>query len=114
MGNKGWWHSLTLEQKEAFAERQRESYWKARAKCGYITVRKKAETLCWSCQRAVKECPWSANFEPVEGWVAEPTKIMSSHYPIDSFFVKECPLYEPDQEPIPEGGTNEGEQTNES
>lgn len=63
------------------------------------------DSLCWSCKRAdlfMHEglyCPWSANFMPVNGWDAEPTKIISAEIEdiIDSFHVKACPLYEPEK-----------------
>lgn len=56
------------------------------------------ESLCWGCNKCTGFCPWSQDFTPVKGWDAEPTKIQTEipdEY-IDSFFVKSCPLYEPD------------------
>lgn len=38
-------------------------------------------TICWECANAVPDrnigrgCSWSMDFEPVEGWTAERTKI---------------------------------------
>lgn len=61
------------------------------------------ETKCFSCKNAVPTkdgkwgCPWSRDFEPVEGWVAEPTIInegVNDSY--DSYCVMECPLFIPD------------------
>ena len=95
---QGWWAKLTEDEKVEIRKIKSEQYWKAREKVGYIERKGRKLTLCWSCQRAVKECPWSANFEPVDGWDAVPTKIMGPVGPIPSFHVKSCPLYEPDPE----------------
>ena len=94
--SKSWWARLSDEEREAFSKRKSEHYWKLREEYGYFTSKGKAETLCWSCQRAVKECPWSANFEPVDGWDAVETKIMGPYEVIPSYFVKACPLCDPD------------------
>lgn len=94
--SKGWWGQLTPEQRERARKRQSDAYWAARQEHGYFTSKGKPETLCWSCQRAVKECPWSANFEPVDGWEADETKIMGPYGVIPSYFVRKCPLYDPD------------------
>ena len=64
-------------------------------------------TLCWECGKACNRgCNWSDNLEPVEGWIAEPTKISGS---IDGFLVRDCPEFvrEPcvrDPERIDTGG----------
>ena len=94
--SKGWWQRLSEERREEIRRRKSEQYWAAREEHGYFTSKGKPETLCWSCQLAVKECPWSANFEPVDGWDAEETKIMAPHGTIPSFLVKKCPLFVPD------------------
>jgi predicted nucleic acid-binding Zn ribbon protein len=52
-------------------------------------LRKKNETLCWTCQNACGGCSWSRSFEPVEGWEAKPSA--------DSFFVINCPQFIPDE-----------------
>ena len=63
----------------------------------------KRETLCWSCQRAVKGCSWSKSFVPIKGWVAEPNilKPVSNKYCekkiIKSYCVISCPLYLKDE-----------------
>lgn len=80
----------------------------------------KSATLCWSCQRACGGCPWTARdpkthavlFRPVEGWKAKKTTIRGAssrrqgrgvpgrtayYYDMDSYHVKECPLYVPDE-----------------
>ena len=93
---RNWWASLTDEKKEEINEKKRQAYWEGRRQCPLNTKNNTRQTLCWDCQRAVKECPWSANFEPVPGWDAEPTLIMSESQPIPSFHVKSCPLFEPD------------------
>lgn len=91
-----WWANCSEEKKAAIREQRRQYYWNARHKMGYVKTKKHPQTLCWKCQRAVKECPWSANFEPVPGWEAEPTLISASYDPIHSYLVKKCPLFDPD------------------
>lgn len=55
----------------------------------------KGNTICWNCAKACRKCPWSRNFEPVDGWNATPTKVYSAEGVfIDSFIVHECPLFE--------------------
>ena len=57
----------------------------------------KKSTLCWSCAKACGGCSWSdGSFTPVEGWKAEPTKLISLGKEMDSFLVLACPLYERD------------------
>ena len=93
---RNWWGSLSDERKEEISEKKRQTYWNTRKQ---VPVRDRwngKQTLCWDCQRAVKECPWSANFEPVPGWDAEPTLLMADYRPVQSFHVKACPLFEPD------------------
>lgn len=67
-------------------------------------------TLCWDCEWACGKdgkCPWATEFKPVPGWNAVPTKFLSSttarnengkvihkRYYVDSFNVRECPLFE--------------------
>lgn len=56
-------------------------------------------TLCWSCKNTNRfKCPWfnPDDPQPVPGWVAElrPVKGVKG----DSYFVKECPKFEPDPE----------------
>lgn len=59
------------------------------------------QSLCWNCQKALGQCSWSDNFQPVKGWDATPTKIKTSvgnTIPlIDSFCVHSCPLFELDE-----------------
>ena len=92
-----WWANLSEERKYEMAVRRREQYRQMREQAGYRDrSTRPRQTLCWSCQRAVKECPWSANFEPVPGWEAEETVVASSYCPTPSYHVIKCPLYEPD------------------
>lgn len=58
--------------------------------CRKKVVRRKNETLCWTCQNACCGCSWSKSFTPVEGWEAKPSE--------DSFFVINCPQFIPDEE----------------
>jgi len=50
----------------------------------------KSSQLCWNCVHAVPDavygCPWSKDFEPVEGWRAEKTN--------NSYRITNCPLFE--------------------
>lgn len=66
---------------------------------------REAETLCWRCRRAVGRCSWSAGgFEPVEGWLALPTRMVESDLEqrrvivTSSYLVIDCPQYLPDKE----------------
>lgn len=56
----------------------------------------KKGTLCWNCKNATGGCCWSAKFEPVPGWTAEPTKVNVNnggerYY--KSFNVTDCPEF---------------------
>lgn len=95
---KNWWAALPEEKRQTIREKKANTYWENRKRVpyNYKGKSKERQTLCWDCQRAVKECPWSANFEPVEGWDAEPTVIMSTYCPQPSYLVRACPLFEPD------------------
>lgn len=58
-------------------------------------------TLCWECKWATGlegKCPWVSKGQAVKGWKAERTTIKSARveYTTDSYFVKKCPLFEPD------------------
>lgn len=58
-------------------------------------MKRKKDTLCWSCKKACCGCSWSKFFIPVKGWVAEPTIIAdkAETYKINSYHVKSCPKY---------------------
>ena len=60
----------------------------------------KTATLCWDCQNAVRNCSWSKDFIPVDGWEAIPTKIREDNGKrlVDSFIVKKCPEFVADEE----------------
>lgn len=49
---------------------------------------------CTTCKNFAGGCEWSERFEPVEGWVAEPTIIGRYSYTIDSYRIISCPKYE--------------------
>lgn len=64
--------------------------------------------ICFSCERAVGGCPWSAidketgkvKFEPVPGWTAKKVKLRlgvskSKIEYVDTYHITACPLYEP-------------------
>lgn len=50
---------------------------------------------CWTCLRYCGGCPWSARFEPVPGWDAEPVKksANNTNLPLDTYDIKSCPMY---------------------
>ena len=52
-----------------------------------------SEQPCWRCQNACGGCSWSREFQPVEGWEAEPTIIMGDGVEIPSFEIKKCPMF---------------------
>lgn len=59
-------------------------------------------TLCWDCQKAnALGCRWhNGSWKPVEGWDAERSlhvdKLTGKIF--DTYLVKSCPLFEPDEE----------------
>ena len=59
-------------------------------------AKKMAEQLCWSCSKACggSDCPWANKLQPVEGWTAKPSIVMSNYHQINTFRIIECPLYE--------------------
>ena len=54
------------------------------------------ETLCWGCKNSLGGCVWAKRAKPVDGWEAEPTKILGDGYSYGSFLVKDCPEFIPD------------------
>lgn len=52
------------------------------------------ETKCWTCKNSSGGCSWSRGFRPVEGWDADRTVIKGKEGYVESFLVKECPMYE--------------------
>lgn len=57
-------------------------------------------TLCWECANAVplengsQGCPWSEDFVPVPGWVAERRDLAKfGAAGAESYFVHECPRF---------------------
>ncbi len=58
----------------------------------------KSRTICWTCARAYGGCSWSRTFTPVAGWEAEHRSLKNNNAGkwvtvLDSYTVKECPLY---------------------
>ena len=56
-------------------------------------------TKCWSCTKACGGCSWSSKLEPVDGWLAVPTRIAVNRRKgiyTDSYLVISCPEYEHD------------------
>lgn len=53
-----------------------------------------SQQLCWKCANACGGCPWSARFQPVPGWLAEPV-IIKSHMDCgpDGFMAKSYKIY---------------------
>lgn len=62
------------------------------------------EQKCSTCKKYAGGCNWTdydpetgrTKFQPVEGWHAVPTKIISCGEVIDSFHIIDCPEHEPD------------------
>ena len=50
-----------------------------------------AEQKCDNCNNY--ECAWHVKFEPVPGWKAKPTRIMSCGVAIESYAIKDCPEF---------------------
>ena len=49
------------------------------------------QTLCWDCRNSTeKECEWSRNFQPVEGWEAIKRR---TKYNEDTYLVVSCPKF---------------------
>lgn len=66
--------------------------------------------ICFDCKRACGGCSWSevddktgkVKFEPVPGWIAEPTKLyLGEAHGVrkygDTYKVMACPLFEEDR-----------------
>ena len=54
-------------------------------------------SLCWDCANSTKGgCSWSAEFKPVEGWVAKPMKKETQYGDGKSYLVYSCPLFDRD------------------
>lgn len=63
----------------------------------------KEDQLCWDCQNALGNCPWSARGEAIEGWNAEKTLIPNgcdSEF-TESYKIKACPMFIKDKERLP-------------
>lgn len=55
-------------------------------------------SICWDCRKAVRKCPWSKKFEPVEGWTAIRRDVLiAGKRRAESYFVLACPEYVPDE-----------------
>ena len=56
------------------------------------------ETLCWSCRRDGRTCPWMNREQPVRGWTAVKTHRESTENGkttgYDSYRVTACPLFD--------------------
>ena len=59
---------------------------------------------CWTCVNYNGGCPWSARFEPVPGWDAEPVEKSgnNTNSPISTYDIKFCPMYVNDGSRDPE------------
>lgn len=59
---------------------------------------KRRKTLCWQCQKACGKCAWSRkNAQPVNGWQVETTTVLIGKRCVQSYIVKSCPEFVPDQ-----------------
>ena len=77
-----------------------------RAHRGRRKVTNHSANICFDCARACGGCSWSARFEPVPGWTAEPvkTKYYADHSGpqfTDTYSITACPLFTPDEERRP-------------
>jgi hypothetical protein len=61
-------------------------------------IRRKNDTLCWSCKYATGGCSWTLDFTPVEGWTATKTTLASDNN--ESYKVQECPHYQFDKDEV--------------
>lgn len=66
-----------------------------------MTEFNRSKQICFDCKKAVGGCSWSKNFTPVQGWVAEPTKIRQSggqewRHTTASYRIISCPEFEHD------------------
>lgn len=59
---------------------------------------------CWTCTKYLGGCPWSARFEPVPGWDADPVEKSGNNTnpPISTYDIKFCPMYVNDGSREPE------------
>lgn len=58
------------------------------------------DQLCWNCKKCLKNCDWSREFKPIDGWVAVP-KIIQNGARIDhSYKIISCPEFD-GEEPKP-------------
>jgi len=58
--------------------------------------------ICADCQNPINTCCWEREFKPVEGWVAEKTKVLvlspalgNGRKETESYNVIDCPLFTP-------------------
>ena len=50
--------------------------------------------MCWRCQNSTGRCSWSRELKPVDGWIAEPTKINNQNGDVyDSYKILFCPNF---------------------
>ena len=58
-------------------------------------IKKRKETLCWSCEKACGTCQWASSAKPIPNWDAEETFIRNESSPsYASYLVKSCPEYQ--------------------
>ena len=51
----------------------------------------RVQSICWDCRNSTeKECEWSRDFQPVEGWEAEEKKMKNGD---TSYIVFRCPKF---------------------
>ena len=56
--------------------------------------RKRRNTLCWRCGKAVGHCSWSGSGEPVKDWDAEQSVIVNEDgTSMGSYHVRGCPEF---------------------
>ena len=63
-----------------------------------LPIYNKVRSLCESCGNSCGKCSWSdGTFTPIDGWDATPTKVHMLPVVVDSYLVKSCPQFVPDE-----------------
>ncbi len=60
-----------------------------------IIERNKPQSICWLCDNSSrKSCPLADRNVPVDGWDAQKVKLRLESAIVDSYIVKECPMFD--------------------
>lgn len=68
-----------------------------------MSERQHMANICFDCKNAVPDnnghgCPWSRKFEPVPGWNAKPVTVGAGAYTVDTYQIRDCPLFDPEDD----------------